>query len=234
MQPLSYRRRFVLRSALIAIPVLLASGIALVATRSSDEPKLTVKSFASQLSYGAEALRSEIPDLKRENLETKGVTVEGTISGIEGGITYNYGDAAINERRCCNRYATIVIDVDRVIAGKGELVARGKVYAQVIRSALVPLAELRAALPDNTRAVATLSPIAQAAADTPSPRSPLIVNPATMPADATPLWATLWAQGPNDDIMTGLTIDKEELPASYGHPQTLDDLVAHFERVLAT
>jgi hypothetical protein len=142
--------------------------------------------------------------------------VRGTLVKVTDGI--QVGGAG----RSVGQYATFVVKVDEVLAGKAQ--AGATLYVAVLRSTSASPAELNK-LNSSSRVALVLDDITSW-----SPyRGAKVVRPAGVPADA-PLYMPytdgVWMQGAADKQMHGIGAHLTDLSAAWGSAQTVDQFSA--------
>jgi hypothetical protein len=158
-------------------------------------------------------LTSPADAVRRSDLIVKGTLVE-----VVDGITVQYDNQAMTQREA-GSYATFVVKVDQVLAGRARGVADGHVYVSVYKSSTVSPQQLAKLNPD-AQTVLVLDDIT---AWTPQPNAK-VVRPAAIPAGASlyaPFNDGLWLQGAQDKKMHGIGVESSELAAQWGAPNTI-------------
>jgi hypothetical protein len=142
---------------------------------------------------------------------------------VTTGIDLQFANTAYSER-WDGAYVTLVVTVDRVVAGNPAQVHNGKVFVQVLKNKAVS-PEALAGANANPKVVAVLDNLA---GWTPGGGA-TVVRPATVPA-AAPLFAAytdgLWLQGTADTVMFGLGAEPGGLGTAWGGADTVAEYAA--------
>lgn len=224
------RRALVLGATVAAMLVLLATTSRGAATTNTDA---SLHTFLERLESGIEI--DFAPLTSAANAVAVGDTaVLGSLEDVSSGVTLDFGDEQLN-RRATNRYVSLVIVVDEVLAGRTALVRGQRVHVQLAAGADVDLEALRADNPHPT-VVAVLDELSDW-----DPGTARVVRPQGVAQDA-PLFAPymdgLWFQGA-DGQLVGIHASPEELGDGWGGVRTVKEYAARLraaepERILPT
>ncbi|GAA1363360.1 hypothetical protein [Catellatospora chokoriensis] len=155
--------------------------------------------------------------------------VEGTLTGVTTGIDLQFANTAYTQR-WDGAYVTLVVTVDRVVAGNPAQVHNGKVFVQVLKNKAVS-PEALAGANANPKVVAVLDNLSGWAPG----GGATVVRPTTVPA-AAPLFAAytdgLWLQGAADTVMFGLGAEAGELGQAWGGADTVAEYAAKVRQAL--
>lgn len=213
---------------LIVLPVVgIAAAVTAVAVGAGGAG--TAPSVTGFVSLAATGIHEDFDPLTspRDAVDKGDLIVEGTVVDVADGIALHYPDPAYTERTA-DTYATLVIDVTKVIDGDAGRLSDGRAYVALAKSPVVTTAQLSEANV-RPRIVAVLDDITTWA---PEP-GVTVARPASVPTGA-PLHAPyadgMWLQAAGDGEMHSIGVHREELAPAWGEPRDLGQFSTALQR----